>query len=164
MCARFATRSSASMATLMMLWWFKRGCLQCYNVLRGEYECTTGCDEFARGNKLCLHKTLFFLCLSCLLEYCLVQQRMLLCIYRKCRNFRQRLIFVGRQHPRKLNPWKFVHMKNFSHSNYDGLLSPTKIYSLKNLTHKILRPRNFYVHGTFVYSLWKSADSVFRGE
>ena len=34
------------------------------------------------------------------------------CLYRKHRNFRPGLIFVGKQHPRKSNPRKFVHTKN----------------------------------------------------
>ena len=33
-------------------------------------------------------------------------------LYRKCRNFRRILTLVGKQHLRKLNPLKFVHMKN----------------------------------------------------
>ena len=51
--------------------------------------------------------------------------------YRKRRNFRWGLIFVGKQHPRKLNPRKTYTHKEFIDSNYGGLLSATKIYLLE---------------------------------
>ena len=57
--------------------------------------------------------------------------------YRKRRNFRWGLIFMGKL------PHENLYTQRISNNNYGGLLLLTKINPLKNFTHKILWPQNF---------------------
>ena len=62
--------------------------------------------------------------------------------YRKCKNFRSGLIFVGK-HPHENETHEDLYTRRIRNSYYGELLLPTKINPHENLTHVLLWPRKF---------------------
>ena len=59
------------------------------------------------------------------------------------------LVFVGKQLPRKSNPWKFVLMKDELQQLQWATLNHENSFSHENLTHEYCGREYFCVYGTW---------------
>ena len=95
---------------------------------------------------VCLYQqsfeTMSALSTRCLLRFKYKTDMLHYHIYHKRTNFHRVLIFMGKL-PHENQTHKNLYTRRISNSNYGGLLLPTKINPLENITHEILWPRKF---------------------